>query len=63
LKLITLYRNAFALGLSLSLCGAQAQTLEQLKQDGAKPGEVLTYGSRLYGISAWITPPMRPHSR
>jgi alcohol dehydrogenase (cytochrome c) len=44
LKLITLYRNAFALGLSLSLCGAQAQTLEQLKQDGAKPGEVLTYG-------------------
>lgn len=44
MKLNTFFRNAIAVGLGLALCGAQAQTVEQLSQDTKSPGDVLTYG-------------------
>lgn len=44
MKLNTIFRSAFAVGLSLGLCSTQAQTLGQLSQDTKSPGDVLTYG-------------------
>lgn len=44
MKLINIFRNAIAVGLSVGICGTQAQTIEQLMQDTKSPGDVLTYG-------------------